>query len=456
MQARLYIQTRQSPFPRSALVSALEDAGIEIRLCDADPDSPSLILFDCIDVELCDQVRQICAGGLNRVLAIAVAPAQTSEGMWRLLESGASEIICWNASQHPETAIAARLGRWAHVDELAASAPVANLLLGRHPAWIRAVRRLIEHARFSDAPILILGESGTGKELAARLAHTLDARSPKADMVILDCATVVPELSGSEFFGHERGAFTHAVQTREGAIELAHNGTLFLDEIGELPLSLQSQLLRAVQERTYKRVGGNVWRSADFRLVCATHRDLSAEVVQGRFRQDLYYRISTSVVRLPPLRDRRQDIPSLAEHFIRSLRPDATTPYLDATVRDYLMSRDYPGNVRELRQLMTRIMSRHVGTGPVTIGDIPEDDRPAPAETADWRDGHFECAIRRALSSGVKLKDIGRAAEDEAIRIAVLDEAGNLQRAANRLGVTDRALQMRRAHQRIQTSQPHH
>ncbi len=449
MQARLHFLTRHSSLNRNTLSRSLTEAGIETQCPDKDAaERPELIFFDTVDTELLEQAHTLSGDGTGRVLAISVAQTPQTDKLWQLIQAGAAEIINWDASPDPTAAIVARLERWAIVDKMVASDSVADLLVGQHPIWKKTVRRLIELAHFSDSSILLLGESGTGKELAARLVHSLDARPKKAEFVVLDCATIVPELSGSEFFGHERGAFTNALQAREGAIELADNGTLFVDEVGELPVALQSQLLRAVQERSYKRVGGNIWRSADFRLVCATNRELSADVTKGRFRQDLYFRIATSVVRLPPLRDRRQDIPALAQHFMRVLHPNEAPPPLDPMVRDYLLSRDYPGNVRELRQVVARIMTRHVGPGPVTIGDIPEDDWPAPSVAGSWRDDHFEQAIRRALSSGVKLKDIGRAAEDEAIQIAVTDEQGNLQRAARRLGVTDRALQLRRANPR--------
>jgi len=261
--------------------------------------------------------------------------------------------------------------------------------------------------------------------------------------VVLDCSTIVPELSGSEFYGHERGAFTGAAGARQGAFELAHEGTLFLDEVGELPLHLQAQLLRVIQERTYKRVGGNNWQQTEFRLVCATNRDLAAEVTAGRFRRDLFHRITSALCYLPPLRDRREDILPLARHFLQACRPGARVPDLDPAVRGLLQSREYPGNVRELRQVMTRIANRHVGEGPITPGDVPPSDRPAPDSGEPQPDGLLD-AVRRALSRGAGLKDIGREATEAAIRVVVDEEGGNLQRAARRLGVTDRALQLRR------------
>ncbi|MDH3661338.1 MAG: sigma 54-interacting transcriptional regulator, partial [Alphaproteobacteria bacterium] len=292
---------------------------------------------------------------------------------------------------------------------------------------------------------LLVGESGTGKELAARLIHTLDSRKDKRELVTLDCTTIVADLAGSEFFGHERGAFTGAAGLREGAFALADRGTLFLDEIGELPLPLQAQLLRVIQERQYKRVGGNGWHATDFRLISATNRDLQAEVAAGRFRQDLYFRLAACTFTLPSLGERPDDIPVLAEHFVAE-QQGAAVPMIGQAVKDFLVQRDYPGNVRELRQLVARICSRHVGDGPITIGDIPHAERPAQSALSDvWRDDALETAIRRAICRGAKLKEIGHAATEAAIRIMVDEEEGNLQRAARRLGVTDRTLQIRRA-----------
>ena len=309
---------------------------------------------------------------------------------------------------------------------------------------------MAEIARFSDTSVLILGESGTGKEVVANLIHQLDARTDKRGMVILDCSTIVSDLSGSEFFGHERGAFTGALSDRQGAFALANGGTLFLDEIGELPLPLQAQLLRVIQERTYKRVGGSSYHRTNFRLICATNRDLSEMVKQGTFRADLFYRIAGFVARLPPLRERPEDIIPLAEHFAKGMVPDRTVPKFDTAVRDYLLRRDYPGNVRELQHVVARFMYHCVKDRTITIGYLPREeclkDEPAPT---DWLDGHFEQLIRRAVLFGAGLKAIGRAAEDCAIRCATQAEDGSLQRAARRLGVTDRALQIRRANLRI-------
>jgi transcriptional regulator with GAF, ATPase, and Fis domain len=302
--------------------------------------------------------------------------------------------------------------------------------------------------------VLVLGETGTGKELVARLIHTLDARPRRRDLVVQDCAAIVPQLAGSEFFGHERGAFTDAVAARDGCFALADGGTLFLDEISELPLPLQAELLRAVQERTYKRVGGNTWQASRFRLLCASNRDLLEEVERNAFRRDLYYRVAGAVVHLPPLRDRTGDIIPLAKAFLAQLHPGRppTEIELDEPVLEYLLTRPYAGNVRDLRQLVHRIDARHVGAGPITAGDIPPEERPtAGAEPPDWRDAAFEAAIRRAVALGVPLRDIGHGATEVAIDVA-LGLEGSVQRAARQLKVTDRALQLRRAARRDRSS----
>jgi transcriptional regulator with PAS, ATPase and Fis domain len=208
---------------------------------------------------------------------------------------------------------------------------------------------------------------------------------------------------------------------------------------------LQAQLLRAVQEKTYKRVGGNAWQSTNFRLVCATNRNLEDMIGRGRFRLDLYYRIAGCVFRTPPLRERIEDILPLSAHFLGEVLP-CDTPEIDDAVREYLVNRSYAGNVRELRQLIQRIAHRHVGHGPITPGDIPEADRPLNGELdRTWPNEQLERSIADAVASGTSLKELSQKTAEMAIRIAVQSEKGNLQRAARRLGVTDRALQMRRA-----------
>ena len=433
---------------RQEIIDSLSREGVTTRGFDPDqPAGPGLVVFDEMTAGVGEFLRDVSDRGLERILAVASVGAALRGGIsWGALRAGASDVFAWDHSAHPAGEVAARLGRWEVIDQIVRSPVVRTNCVGQSPAWILALRGIVEMARFTDAPGLITGESGTGKELAVRLIHTLDGRPAKRDLVLLDCTTVVRELSGSEFFGHERGAFTGAMAERDGAFALADRGTLFLDEVGELPLALQAELLRVVQERTYKRVGSNAWRSTNFRLVCATNRELLREEALGQFRRDLYYRLSGWTCRLPPLRERTEDILPLAEYFMQQLRPDTAPPGLDDAVCEYLLHRAYPGNVRDLRHVVSRLMSRHVGAGPITAGDIPEAERPpVDAGPVSWCGEAFDQAIAHALSRGVPLKEVGRVAEERAVRLAVSSEGGNLQRAARRLGVTDRALQMRRA-----------
>jgi transcriptional regulator with GAF, ATPase, and Fis domain len=439
--------------PQIAILDALARSNLSIQTCESIPQNgscgPGIIFFDKITPQLIDLLRETSGGGMERVLAIAFARDDLkADGIWSLLRAGASDVFAWDHSADPAREVAARFERWEKVDEMVREPLVRDNLAGQSRAWIHTLRQVVEVAHFTDASVLITGESGTGKELVARLIHTLDSRPGKRDLVISDCTTIVPELSGSEFFGHERGAFTGAVAARDGAFAQANGGTLLLDEVGELPLNLQAELLRVVQERTYKRVGGNVWHKSDFRLVCATNRNLIDEQARGRFRSDLYYRIASWTCCLPPLRERREDILVLAKHFINQLRPD-DPPELDDAVCEYLVTRQYPGNIRDLRQLLMRIIQHHVGPGPITAGDIPEDERPpGDGDFKDWRDEGLEQAVRLAVASGVNLKEIERTTGELAERIVLEEEDGNLQRAASRLGVTDRALQLRRAARR--------
>jgi len=212
---------------------------------------------------------------------------------------------------------------------------------------------------------------------------------------------------------------------------------------------LKAQLLRVVQEHTYKRVGGNAWQKTDFRLVCATNRDLLQQVHQGKFRADLYFRIASFVCKLPPLRERHEDVIPLAEYFLRVIHPNGEPPQFDESVRHYLLTKEYPGNVRDLRQIVSRLMYRYSGGGIISLGNVPPNERPEiERQDTTWSDGDFERVIRRAVLLGAGLKEIGRAAEDVAIQIATDEENGNLQLAARRLGVTDRTLQLRCANRR--------
>jgi transcriptional regulator with GAF, ATPase, and Fis domain len=417
------------------LGAALQQA--QLSLCGTGDAPHGIVLFAHADTALLQALAILCRQA--RVLAIAAgARPLTCTEQRAVMAAGARDLLLWLPEAVDAGQVLARLQRWQAVAQLLESEAVRGRLVGHSCAWRCLLHDVVEMAAFSQASVLITGETGTGKDLLAQLIHRLSAC--RGALTVLDCTTLSPELAGSELFGHERGAYTGAAGARDGAFALADGGVLFLDEIGELPLAMQAQLLRAIQERKYKRVGGSTWQPTAFRLVCATNRVLEDEVARGAFRADLYYRIAGWRCQTPPLRERQDDILPLTMHFLRELA-HAAPPALDQAVREYLLLRAYPGNVRELRQTVTRLWQRHCGPGPITIGALPPEERLAAPH---WPDQQFEAAIRHALALGLQLPCITRAAAEVAIRLVLDEERGSNQRAAARLGVTDRALQIRR------------
>ncbi|MGH6689540.1 MAG: sigma-54-dependent transcriptional regulator [Gammaproteobacteria bacterium] len=241
-------------------------------------------------------------------------------------------------------------------------------VIGRSPAMTR-IFELVKKAARSDANILIGGESGTGKELIARAVH---ANSPRVSQpfVPVDCASLPEQLLESELFGHEKGAFTGAIKTKPGLIETAHRGTLFLDEIGEMPVALQSKLLRAIQERQVRRVGATSLVNVDVRIVSATNRELREAITRGQFREDLYYRINVIAIPLPPLRERAGDVTLLAHAFLKKFGQDRITGFDDETLAA-LEAYAWPGNVRELQNVVERACALADGDV-VKRRDLPE------------------------------------------------------------------------------------
>ncbi|MGJ5815476.1 sigma 54-interacting transcriptional regulator [Paludibaculum fermentans] len=250
-----------------------------------------------------------------------------------------------------------------------------------HSAALQRVLRQVEMVAATEATVLILGESGTGKELIARAIHQRSARARKP-LVKVNCGSIPHELFESEFFGHVRGAFTSAVSDRVGRFQLADGGTLFLDEAGEIPMDLQAKLLRVLQEGEFERVGENVTRQVDVRVVAATNRDLKEEVAKGRFRLDLYYRLAVFPLEMPPLRDRREDIPELAARFVRqaAARFHVAEPRLNHRELQRALRYDWPGNIRELQNAIDRavILARD---GRLEL-DLPEGSASLPATVA--------------------------------------------------------------------------
>ena len=291
-------------------------------------------------------------------------------------------------------------------------------LVGRSPA-MQAVFRRVERLAATEATVLITGESGTGKELAARALHRLSRRA-RGPFVALNCAAIPETLAESEFFGAERGAFTGADRTRPGKLEAAHGGTLFLDEIGELPLSLQPKLLRALQEGRFTRVGGTQELSTDARVIAATNRNLAAEVAAGRFREDLYYRLDVVAVEMPPLRARREDLPLLVEHLRERFarRHGARSEPFPPAVRRALVEHSWPGNVRELANVVERLVL------------LAEDGRPRTEDLPAELSGRGRAAHRFQLpAAGLSFEALERDLLAQALAMA----GGNRARAARLL-----------------------
>ncbi len=290
---------------------------------------------------------------------------------------------------------------------------------------MRALFANLARVAETDETIVLFGESGTGKELLARGIHDASRRRT-GPFVVLDCGAVAPTLLESELFGHMRGAFTGAQNAHAGIFEQANGGTLFIDEIGELPPELQPKLLRALEARQVRRVGSAEWTSVDVRVVAATHRDLRARVAQGAFREDLYYRLAVVDAVIPPLRERRDDIPLLVEHFLTQQTPPRTWADLPPNAAEMLSAHAWPGNIRELRNTVARLIlfpTAAASIGSATpVGARPQGSALAPQLVA--------MHLREAREVVVEQFE-------KAYIVAKLGESGgNVSRAAENMGVS--------------------
>lgn len=332
-----------------------------------------------------------------------------------------------------------------------------SVLIGRSPAMTR-LRQLIERVAPTDATVLVTGESGTGKEMIAR---EFFRRSPRRSQpfIKVNCAAISENLIESEFFGHERGAFTGATERREGRFELANQGTLLLDEVSEIPLALQAKLLRVLQEREFERVGGNRTIKVNVRIVATSNRDLMSYVEKGDFRQDLYYRLNVFPVHVAALRERTDDIPLLAEHFLRRFARKhgvKVTGFSDSA-RGAMQAYRWPGNVRELQNTIERAVILSESGRPVSAAvlGLPGDlvsfdapDLPLPPEVGEMAEdvvvaaktgapcGSASPAVTDSNGAVVRLD----ALEKQAIRAALRQTAGNRTQAAIALGISIRTL----------------
>jgi two-component system response regulator AtoC len=319
---------------------------------------------------------------------------------------------------------------WRQGDDSPMARVEQEIALWRSPG-MREVRRIIQPAAQVDVTVLILGETGTGKDIVARAIHYLSARQGRP-FVKVNCAAVPRDLLESELFGHERGAFTGAHQLKVGKFEAANGGTIFLDEIGDLDPDLQAKLLHVLQDGEFSRVGGKSIIKAHARVLAATNQNLEQAVAEGRFREDLYYRLNVIQVELPPLRERPEEIPHLAEYFnhrYSEMYQKRWAP-LPPEVVQRLVRHRYPGNVRELENIIKRMIV--LGDLLLTRAPLPDGDRPAAPRA--------EAPVARAVS----LKDIGRtaarAAEQEAMLKALEQTRWNRVKAAKLLQISYRAL----------------
>ena len=385
----------------------------------------------------------------NRIIvANTSTDRMANETVLKMLNYGTECFLENSFLIEPFECIIEKLRRWQDVEIMLHAPSISKSIVGGSTAIRKMLRGIIEVAAYSDASVLIQGERGTGKELIAGLIHNIDKIRNGHNLVLVDCTTIRPELSGSEFFGHEKGSYTGADSTREGAFALANNGTLFLDEVGETPLQMQAELLRVIQEGTYKKVGSNIWKQTDFRLVCATNRNLIDEGERGCFRKDLYDRISIWKCYMPSLNERKQDIPLLVDFFLQKKFPEQT-PVIDESVIEYLTQRDYPGNIRELKNLITRISLKYIGKGAITLGDVPEEDRNLKTRFDEswYESAVFTNKITEALNSGYDAKNILDTVKSIVTKVA-LATAGNNKEVSQLLGKSERWIQLQKAKER--------
>lgn len=430
---------------RQSMADVLRAAGHEVQACASAMEALKVLDRSSFDVIITDLqmpgmnglelIRAIEGRQLESQVVMVTAFASVSSAV-EAMRQGAFDYIEKPFDAEQLETLVQRALRQAEQEGKRSSIPHTSaawesLMIG-DSRGMRTLRERIAQAAPTDETVLIIGESGTGKELVARCVHAASRRSGRA-LVSLNCPALSPQLMESELFGHEKGAFTSADAPRVGRFELAEGGTILLDEITEIEQTLQAKLLRVLQERTYERVGSSESKRADVRVVATTNRDIRKEVAEGRFRQDLYYRLAVVPIVVPPLRERQEDVPLLVEHFRSqaAARMQKGPCELESAALDLLCEYHWPGNVRELENLVTRACVLSGGRAveaddlrPWLIG--PDGALPQLGETS----------AARSLVAGTKLEDMER----QLIEATLERYEGHRAKAAQALGIGIRTL----------------
>jgi two-component system, NtrC family, response regulator AtoC len=447
-------QVRQA-FPTPLHKVDVAATGAEgVRRAGAEP--PDVILLDLrlpdqSGLDVYQQIRRIDA----RIPVIFITMAKGADAAIEAMKQGAYDYMFKPLDLHQlrrvvgdALDVARRMREPAIVAETASDPDVDGAIVGICPA-MREVYKAIGLVAGQNVPVLITGESGTGKELVARAIYQHGARA-KATFLALNCAAIPENLLESELFGHEKGAFTGAERRRIGKFEQCSGGTIFLDEIGDMALALQAKILRLLQEQAFERVGGNEIVRTDVRLIAATHRDLEALSAGGRFRPDLYYRLSVFNIKLPALRERGEDLPMLVHHFVRRFNRELGRDVREVAPEaiEKLRGYSWPGNIRELQSVLKQALLR--STGPVLIPaflpmPLGASRASAAATVATDESAPLESFIRQRLQAGSEdlYQETLRRVERCLLPLVLQSTGGNKVHAARILGVTRHTLRMK-------------
>ena len=439
------------PNLRRVLAAMLKREGYEVTVAEDGVQALAELRKNGADVVVTDQVMPKMDGIslLKAVLAdfpevpvIMITAHGTVDSAVEAIKLGAFDYITKPFEQDELKRVIAKAVRTRDLSKTSVPAPSdekARQALVGASASMQEVFKILDKVADTPSTVLITGESGTGKELVATALHAGSSRRTKP-FIRINCAAIPKDLMESELFGYERGAFTGAVTSKPGRFELADDGTQFLDEIAEIPPEMQVKLLRALQESEFERVGGIKTLKVDVRLIAATNRDLKKEVAEGRFREDLFYRLNVVPIALPPLRDRTDDIPALVRHFVDKYnkRLNKKVQGIEPDALEVLQEYGWPGNIRELENLMERMLL--FAEGPVLLAS----DLPEPLKTVDT----VKLPVLAAGPAGdASMKEIVRQAaaelERDLIGRALEETGGNVTQAAKKLKISRKSLQIK-------------